>query len=693
MVGYIKFSMPMISSAQNQNCMLDAVHCIWKKKSTVQGRKTNTKHSEANGSVAPVLHPITLAFSGSHGPLEDDFLVYYSQSALPQIRLSILLGIVVFAIFGILDATLIPEGKNVAWFIRYAIVCPTALFVLLMTYTRYYERLMQALLSVLVLTGGLGIVAMITIVPPPANLYYDSGIILVFLYGYTFIRMRFVWATLTCMSIVAGYEFSCIFIKPIPAVEMISNNFFLLGGNLIGMFACYCIEYYTRRDFFMARQLEQEQEKVSAVNRQLEERVNERTQQLVKANESLRNEMKMSQRAEREKLDLQLQLQQAQKMEAVGTLAGGIAHDFNNILAAIMGYTEISLLQNQADNDLKENLDKILQASQRAKELVNQILAFSRQQPLDIQVLRLKPIVREVLALLRASLPRTIDIGERIAPDLYTIQADPTQIHQVLMNLCTNAAHAMEENGGRLDVSLENIYLDQDNRLRMWTVSPGWFVRISVEDNGCGIDPEISERIFDPYFTTKQLGKGTGMGLAVTHGIVKSAGGAITVESQLGRGTRFDVYLPGYTEEENETGESIKSLPLGKERILFIDDEENLVDIMRDLLQRLGYRVAVTRHPLDALDWFREDPSRFDLVITDAEMPQMTGDRLARELLAIRKDLPIIMCTGFSEKINRENIKAMGVRHLLMKPIAFRNLAEVIREVLDVSKDSFIACQ
>jgi signal transduction histidine kinase/ActR/RegA family two-component response regulator len=693
MVGYIKFSMPMISSAQNQNCMLDAFHCIWKKKSTVQGRKTNTKHSEANGSVAPVLHPITLAFSGSHGPLEDDFLVYYSQSALPQIRLSILLGIVVFAIFGILDATLIPEGKNVAWFIRYAIVCPTALFVLLMTYTRYYERLMQALLSVLVLTGGLGIVAMITIVPPPANLYYDSGIILVFLYGYTFIRMRFVWATLTCMSIVAGYEFSCIFIKPIPAVEMISNNFFLLGGNLIGMFACYCIEYYTRRDFFMARQLEQEQEKVSAVNRQLEERVNERTQQLVKANESLRNEMKMSQRAEREKLDLQLQLQQAQKMEAVGTLAGGIAHDFNNILAAIMGYTEISLLQNQADNDLKENLDKILQASQRAKELVNQILAFSRQQPLDIQVLRLKPIVREVLALLRASLPRTIDIGERIAPDLYTIQADPTQIHQVLMNLCTNAAHAMEENGGRLDVSLENIYLDQDNRLRMWTVSPGWFVRISVEDNGCGIDPEISERIFDPYFTTKQLGKGTGMGLAVTHGIVKSAGGAITVESQLGRGTRFDVYLPGYTEEENETGESIKSLPLGKERILFIDDEENLVDIMRDLLQRLGYRVAVTRHPLDALDWFREDPSRFDLVITDAEMPQMTGDRLARELLAIRKDLPIIMCTGFSEKINRENIKAMGVRHLLMKPIAFRNLAEVIREVLDVSKDSFIACQ
>jgi len=685
--------MPMVSIAHNQICMLDAVHCIWKKKSTMQSSKTNTKHSEANGSVVPVLHPITLAFSGNHEPLEDDFLVYYSRSALPQIRLSILLGIVVFAIFGILDATLIPEGKNVAWFIRYAIVCPTALFVLLMTYTRYYEQFMQALLSVLVLTGGLGIVAMITIVPPPANLYYDSGIILVFLYAYTFIRMRFVWATLTCMSIVAGYEFSCLFIKPIPAVEMISNNFFLLGGNLIGMFACYCIEYYTRRDFFMARQLEQEQEKVRAVNRQLEERVNERTQQLVKANENLRNEMKMSQRAEQEKLDLQLQLQQAQKMEAVGTLAGGIAHDFNNILAAIMGYTEISLLQNQADNDLKENLDKILQASQRAKDLVNQILAFSRQQPLDIQVLRLKPIVREVLALLRASLPRTIDIGERIAPDLYTIQADPTQIHQVLMNLCTNAAHAMEENGGRLDVILENIYLDQDNQLRMWTASPGWFVRISVEDNGCGIDSEISERIFDPYFTTKQLGKGTGMGLAVTHGIVKSAGGAITVESQLGKGTRFDVYLPGYTEEENETGENIKSLPLGKERILFIDDEENLVDIMRDLLQRLGYRVAVTRHPLDALEWFREDPYRFDLVITDAEMPQMTGDRLAKELLAIRKDLPIIMCTGFSEKINRENIKAMGVRHLLMKPITFRNLAEVIREVLDASKDCFIACQ
>ncbi|WP_419657605.1 ATP-binding protein [Desulfosarcina variabilis] len=636
--------------------------------------------------VKPALHPLTLSFSGDDQPLEEEFLIYYTQNALPQVRLSILVGIFVFAFFGLLDMALIPTGKQAVWIIRYGIVCPVALSVYLLTYTRCYERLMQISLSVMVLSGGAGIVAMIILAPPPASMYYDAGVILVFLYGYTFIRMRFLWATATCMTIVIAYEIGVMYIKPIDVLEIINNTFFFLGANLIGMFACYSIEYYTRRDFFMACKLGQEKEKVRAINLELEERVKQRTQQLVKANEDLKAEMETSRQAEQENLDLQLQLQQAQKMEAVGTLAGGIAHDFNNILGAIMGYTEISLLQTPEDNDVRKNLDKILKASQRAKELVNQILAFSRQRPLDVQVFRLKPLVKEVLALLRASLPRTIDIRQEISAELYAIEADPTQIHQVLMNLCTNAAHAMEENGGRLTVTLGNVMLEKERSPKLWDLSPGQFVRLSVEDTGHGIPPDIVERIFEPYFTTKKLGKGTGMGLAVTHGIIKSCGGTITVESQVGEGTRFDIYLPGYEKEEGETLQTIKTLPRGSEHILFIDDEENLVDVMKGLLQRLGYRVAATTEPLDALDLFRSAPDTFDLVITDAAMPRMTGDRLAKEFLAIRQDIPIIICTGYSERVNPHNIESLGIRRLLMKPLAIRNLAVAIREVMDQSE-------
>ena len=639
-------------------------------------------------SAKPALHPLTLAFSGSDQVFEKDFLAYYRQNALPQVRLSILVGIFLFACFGLLDMALIPQDKQAIWIIRYAIVCPAALIVYLITYTRYYDRLMQVSLSSMVLLGGMGIVAMLVLSPPEVRLYYDSGVILVFLYGYTFIRMRFLWATATCLTIVIGYEICALYIEPLTGMEIVNHTFFFLGANLIGMFACYSIEYYTRKDFFMALKLGQEKEKVRAINLELEARVKERTRQLVKANDDLRVEMENNRLAERENLDLQLQLQQAQKMEAVGTLAGGIAHDFNNILGAIMGYTEISLMQTPEDNDVRKNFEKILKASQRAKDLINQILAFSRQRPLDIQLSQLKPLVKEVLELLRASLPRTIDIVHRIAPDLYDIQADPTQIHQVLMNLCTNAAHAMEENGGKLTVILENVQLENERDPKLWDLPPGQFVRLAVEDTGHGIPPDIMERIFDPYFTTKQMGKGTGMGLAVTHGIIKNCGGTITVESRLGEGTRFDIYLPGYVKEKGKNAQKIKALPRGRERILYIDDEENLVEVMKGMLQSLGYRVTATMEPFDGLELLRSAPDAYDLVITDAAMPHMTGDRLAKELLSIRQDLPIIMCTGYSERVNSHNIESLGIRRLLMKPLAIHNLAMAIREVLDGLKDN-----
>jgi signal transduction histidine kinase/ActR/RegA family two-component response regulator len=652
-------------------------------------RSTNRRDGTTFGifhyyaSIKSVFNPVTLSFAGAHKSIEAEFLAFYRKNALPQVRFSILLGIFLFSAFGILDAALIPEAKKAIWTIRYAIVCPVGLIVFLITYSAYYDRLMQASLCTMLLTGGLGIVAMIVLAPPPASLSYYTGVILVFLYGYTFIRLRFIWATLTCWGIVLGYEISWLLIKPAPTAEVINNNFFFLGANIIGMFACYSIEYYTRRDFFMACQLGQEQEKVSAINLQLEERVKQRTEQLVKTNQDLKNEMETSRQAEQEKLALQLQLQQAQKMEAVGTLAGGIAHDFNNILAAIMGHTEISLMQVEKDELVRESLDKILQASLRAKELVNQILTFSRQNPLNVQRIMLKPIIREVIGLLRASLPRTIDITDRISKDLYAIEADPTQIHQVLMNLCTNAAHAMEENGGLLTVELENINLSKEKHPPLWDLQPGKYVKLSVADTGHGIAPENLGRIFDPYFTTKKPGKGTGMGLSVSHGIIKSYNGAITVKSERGSGTRFDLYFPGYEREEGKTAEVLETLPGGKERILFVDDEETLVEMMKNILKRLGYRVVATDTPLDALELFRTDPMSFDLVITDMAMPRMTGDQFARELLKIRKEIPIIMCTGFNERVNTSNIASLGIRRLLMKPLSISNISSIIREVLD----------
>lgn len=386
---------------------------------------------------------------------------------------------------------------------------------------------------------------------------------------------------------------------------------------------------------------------------------------------------------EEERKKLEDQLQQAYKMEAIGTLAGGIAHDFNNILTPIIVQSELALMDIDEKSPIRFNLQEVMKAGLRAKDLVKQILTFSRQSDQQPIPLRMTPIIKEAIKLLRASLPTTIEMQINLEKDEDTVIADPTQIHQVLMNLCTNAAHAMRDKGGNLNVSLNKVALDSEYTSRYTDLEPGPYTKLAVSDSGHGIPPEVMDRIFDPFFTTKDRSEGTGMGLAVVHGIIKSYGGEITVESEPGKGTTFNVFIPRVKTVAADEPEFTTELPAGNERVLVIDDEQGMVETLCRMLDRLGYQTTKRTSSVEALELFKAEPDRFDLVITDQTMPNITGMELAKTFMDIRPDMPIILCTGFSEKVNEDSAKAMGISAFVLKPIVMRDIAQTIRQILD----------
>jgi CheY-like chemotaxis protein len=371
-------------------------------------------------------------------------------------------------------------------------------------------------------------------------------------------------------------------------------------------------------------------------------------------------------------------------MESVGTLAGGIAHDFNNILSGVLGYADMVREELVPGSKSLQLQQEVIKAGLRAKELVKQILTFSRQAEHDFKPLQLHLIVKEALKLLRASIPTTIEIRQDIHTCSGTVLADPTQIHQVLLNLCTNAYYAMREKGGVLKVSLQEILIGPEDQLAALELQPGRYLQLSVSDTGVGIRPEDMEKIFEPYFTTKPVNEGTGLGLSVVHGIVKSHKGYITVNSEPGKGTVFNLYFPciAAAEEAGATG-AAEPLPGGNEHILVVDDEVFIIKIEQFLLENLGYRITATTSSMEALRLFEQQPADFDLVITDMTMPQMTGVELARKFLAIRPDIPIILCTGFNELINEKTAKEIGIREFALKPVSKKEMAEMVRRALD----------
>ena len=388
-------------------------------------------------------------------------------------------------------------------------------------------------------------------------------------------------------------------------------------------------------------------------------------------------------RAERERASLEEKLRISQKMEAIGTLAGGIAHDFNNILSAIIGYAELADIDTRRESPVASSLAQILKAAFRARDLVRQILMFSRQSEVQFGPLQVNLIIKETLKLLRASLPATIQVRQDLG-DCGKILGDPTQVHQVVMNLCTNAYQAMGAEGGLLDISLSSVDINAGHLVQGETLQPGQYLKLSVRDTGHGIDPEILHRIFEPYYTTREKGAGTGLGLAVVHGIVKNHRGAIQASSQVGVGSTFDVYFPKVedysVESEAEPEEPVRG---GNECILFVDDEPALEELGGRLLSGLGYEVVTRSSAWEALQLFKAKTMAFDLVITDMTMPQLTGEKLALEILRIRPEMPIILCTGFSEQINNERARSLGIRALVMKPFLKNEMARTIRRVLD----------
>lgn len=876
------------------------------------------------------IHPISLSFSGPNRRLEPHFKKHYFESSLRHIRISLCTAVMLLAVYGILDHLLASEKRGLFWAIRFGIACPTGLALLGFTYTRHAQKLLQPALSMGTFIVGMTFIAMILMAPVKAQYTYLAGLIQVQFFIYTFLRLRFAYASPPFALLIIVFAFSAATSTNVPRDRYLTDLSFLFGINIMGMLACYAVEYYTRKNFYLSRHLQSKKRRLDLVNQLLEERVEKRTVELMSTNQLLEAEIKERQQvekalqesiiryqsmvdnmtdymvvhnlngivteanyrvkadldykhseiigkniiefilpeqrtgfdsyylsrlkvgqkvsgqitfiakngqarqmafssikaqqanghemvyclarditerqrtekalaesqarfkdifetaaagmvivhgvsrriveanpataqmvglslkeikgmaidqlirdsqsdwlllddqhainplecrvmtkdgaaitvlktmhpmrfndedhwivsfvsmqkvkeAEAAKRDAERQMHQAQHLQAIGTLAGGIAHDFNNILYGVIGYTQLALDDAPEDSVLRDNLNEVLQGSRRAKELVSQILAFSRQGDMGKKPIQTAPLIKEALKLIRASLPSTIVINTQIDVPTETILANPTQIHQVVMNLCTNAAHAIPPKGGLIDVSLKSETIAVEEEGLHGTIPPGVYVRLGVADNGSGIPGNVLHRIFDPFFTTKAQGEGTGMGLAVVLGVIQAHEGGIRVASEPGSGSRFEVLLPAAPREEQIEEASDGPPPGGTERILLVDDESSIIHMGNRMLSKLGYHVTTCKEPTEAMALFQKEPDGFDLVITDLTMPTMKGTDLARLLLQIRPDLPVILCTGYGDQITTEQVRQIGIREMLIKPILRNNLAVSIRQALGMN--------
>ncbi|MBU0485891.1 MAG: PAS domain-containing protein [Proteobacteria bacterium] len=391
--------------------------------------------------------------------------------------------------------------------------------------------------------------------------------------------------------------------------------------------------------------------------------------------------------------NLEIQLRQTQKMESIGTLAGGIAHDFNNILAAIMGFSELALHKIPPDSSTHADIKHVIDASIKARDLVKQILTFSRQDKLESIPTKITPIIQDISRLLEKKIPKNIEIRLKLEAENGVIMADPGQIYQILFNLCDNSLHAMREKGGTIGISLVETVLSKEDCKSLGKIPPGRYMKITTSDTGCGMGQNIINRIFEPFFTTKKFGEGKGMGLAVIHGIILNHGGAVKVSSTPEIGTSFEIFLPISAERKEAVVKKTTDIPRGNERIMVVDDEQILIDMFKNILGDLGYQVeGITESPR-ALQRFKVNPDQYDLVITDQVMPVMIGTEMIKEMLKIRADIPIIMCTGFSESEPELKKEITGIKAFAMKPILTRDFATTIRQVLDQSKKDFTSSQ
>jgi len=632
------------------------------------------------------LNPVTLRFSGPLAHLENRFQKDYLDQSIPHIRLVLILATILYAIFGILDYLLVPGQKYLFWTIRYAIICPVLILTTIVLRFQPVQKMIQPILSGLIVISGSGIIAMILIAPPPINYSYYAGLILAFMFGYTFVRAQFIWASLGAWCLVILYEIAAIGIAKTPMPVLINNNFFFISANLIGMLACYFIERYARRDFYLVHLLADEQEKVQAANLDLEQRVQMRTNELEAANQELALEIKERQHAETEQTRLADQLKQAEKMEAVGSMAAGVAHDLNNILSGLVSYPGLLLLDLPDESPLRQPILTIKKSGEKAAAMVQDLLALARRGVTHKEVVNPNDLISEYLdspefANLEQQHPH-VRFTADLTADLLNVLVSPVHLLKAVMNLTSNAAEALLVDG-EVVIKTRNRSLDQPIN-RHETIAAGDYITIQVYDSGVGIAEQDLERIFEPFYTKKQLGRsGTGLGMTVVWSTIKDADGYIDVESKEGYGTTFTLYLPANRQPAMLTESPVLFESLhGTERVLVVDDLAEQREIANAMLGKLGYSVTAVPSGEAALDYLKENEA--DIVVLDMIMdPGMDGCETYRRILEHRPQQKAVIASGYSESKRVREAQRIGVGAYIKKPYTLEKIALAVREALD----------
>jgi len=620
---------------------------------------------------------LTLRFTGPAAILEQTFYQHYATRTLVHLRVALVMGCLMYGAFGILDILMMPDHKNIPWLIRFAIVCPALIVVLGITYYPHLYRYTQPVMSFIFTLGGFGIVVMIAIAPPPVNYLYYAGLILVFIFGYTFVYLRFLWASVSGGVIVILYEIIAL-TTGTPTAILISNSFFLISANLAGMLACYNIEYANRQNYFLTHLLGQEQQKIRETNELLEHRVAERTETLERTNRQLTQEIS-------DRRLLETQLKQAEKMETIGNLAAGVAHDLNNILVGLVGYPDLLLLKLPPDSPLRKDIARIQNTGERASAMVQDLLTLARRGIADKEVINLNTVIQDYLQSpeiqrLWKDHPRVM-FETKLENDLLNIQAASVHLNKTLMNLLTNAAEATMA-GGCILITTSNWYLESPHQ-GLETIPPGEYVVLSICDQGIGILAEDHKKIFEPFYTKKRMGRsGTGLGMTVVWNTVKDMGGFIDVISAEGKGATIELILPVTREELKKTPERIFIEDLrGDERVLVVDDVAEQREIASGLLEKLGYQVFTACSGEEAVDLLSKNG--IDIVVLDMIMdPGIDGCETYRQMISVKPSLKAIIVSGFSESARVREARRLGAGAYVIKPYTMEKLAIALRNEL-----------
>ncbi len=627
------------------------------------------------------VHPVTLAFSDQK--LEDRFLEYFFQRHLAHWRICHVLSVVFYCIYVVVQALTIPEHTSTFLWIGFGVITPIFGIGYAVTYTRHYRRSYHFLSMFYIIATGLGALAMTALSSAQHQFFTLTGFFFSYLFGYAVIRLHFVHASIAGALLTITFLFIAPDLLGNDSATFFHGIFFVIGFNVLGMLIAYWIEQYTRRDYHSMRLLRQEQKRVTAANESLELRVQERTGDLAEKNRSLEEAVVNSRRLERERSDLEQQFQQAQKMESVGRLAGGIAHDFNNLLTVINSYASLAVNGLRKDDPLRADIQQILEAGNRAATLTKQLLAFSRKQVLEPKVIDLNEVIVDMDRMLQRLIGENIEFSTCLAQDLGRVNADPGQVEQVLMNLAVNARDAMPD-CGKLTVETTNIVLDQEQASKIPDLVAGSYIMLVVSDTGQGMTSEVKSRLFEPFFTTKEKGQGTGLGLATVYGIVKQSGGSIWVQSEPGRGTAFNIYLPRIEAKKTALAPGRDAAHLrGTETVLIVEDEQAVRGLAKRILTAAGYHALTAANGGEALLHCERHGSKIHLVLTDVVMPQMGGGELVERLEKICPDLKTLYMSGYTDDaIVHHGVLEEGTQ-FIAKPFNVQSLLQKIREVLD----------